>query len=162
MIGKKDRLVLRKFTKLPKENEMLNEVIEFKTLDEFVEVIKSSWNCEFYLYLGMYELGEIFGYKNDSISFVDMLGFGDYDDPVEISKEKLSKIINKEITIEEFLKTIFSDEEVELVRDSEKAWTLIQNFWIPTFMLKCAINPELAENDETIEKEDRIIFVKNI
>lgn len=145
MICEKNRLVLRKFTKFP-NGELAEKVIELKTLDDFLSAIKSSWNCEFFLYLGMYELGEIFGYKDDSVSFAGMLGFGDYDEPFYVLKEDLSKDIDKEITIEEFLNHTVGSKNVMLVDNDDEAWELLHKCWIPIFILKHAINPEFVKN----------------
>ncbi|MBO5142508.1 MAG: hypothetical protein J6C46_05850 [Clostridia bacterium] len=161
MICEKNRLVLRKFTKLHKD-EVEEEVIELKTFDDFLTAIKSSWNCEFFLYLGMYELGEIVGYKDDSISFIGMLGFGDYDTPFDILKNNLSKAIDKEITIEDFFEFTLGRDDVKLVDNAENAWELIHNSWSPIFILKHAINPQFTEDKNAMKNENRIIFVKNL
>ena len=159
MSDSKFRVALRERPIFGKDEE--ERVVEFNSISDLVERIQNP--NELYLYLGIYKLGQVVSFTEETIGFegflAGTLNFYMEFSPIHISKELLGRVCNCEFTLEEFLKIIWSDcdFETELVDEPNRAWELLQNHWIACGNVKEIINPNLAD-EETISKEHRILF----
>lgn len=159
----KHRIVLRQ---RPLNSEFGDEkIIELKTTEELFETLNTP--TVGFLYLGMYNLGELVAWSGDKLGFEGLLNGNSSSlhsefAPLYFSKQCLEKVINRELTLEELLSVVWSEYEnieFELVDNPDRAWELIQNYWLPRLKIKDIIDTRLAD-EETIFKEQRILFLK--
>lgn len=138
--------------------------VELKSLKDILERLTKPY--EMHLYLGIYDIGEIVGWNKESIEFEGLLS-GKINllleewAPISISKKIIGNALNCEFTLEEFLRYIWGEMDIQfmLVDEPYKAWKLLQDHWFPGISIREIINPKLA-NEEMLSNEQRILFLK--
>lgn len=137
--------------------ETIERICEINSINDLRNAIADTRDSLF-LYLGPYELGELYGCSKSSLSFFTLFGIKTGDN-CSIQVELFEKVMTENITIESLFKTIFPQYSLRVAEDANRAWELIQNDWNSVFRVIRSINTLQVKN-ETMFNEKRIFFIK--
>lgn len=137
------------------ETEIIEHKYEIKSVDDMGDIISCARNSLF-LYLGPYELGELYGRSSKVLSFSSFMGITNtYGFPVEF----FEKVIKQCISLEELFQTVVQQYELKIAENPESAWDLLQNDWNSVYRVATFVNPIVTDKKSVIDNKS-IFFVK--
>ena len=132
--------------------------IEFKSIEDIWEAVAKARKSLF-LYLGYYELGELYGCDTKEVKFFSFMELEKYFIPINL----FQKVIDKELTLEELFKELVPNYDLESATDEAAALDLLFNDWKSLLRVSNLRNlDEISDElyDETRDDITKFLFIK--
>lgn len=137
------------------KTEFIERKYEIKTVYEMRDIISCARDSLF-LYLGPYELGELYGRTNKALSFLSFMGItNNYGFSVEFFEEAMKQ----PISLQKLFQTIIPQYELKIAENAEMAWELLQDNWNSVYRVASFVNPFLMGKKSLIDDKS-IFFIK--
>jgi len=132
--------------------------IEIKSIEDIWEAVAKARKSLF-LYLGYYELGELYGCDTKEVKFFSFMELEKYFIPINLFK----MVIDKELTLEELFKELVPNYDLKSTTDEEAAWVLLLDDWKSLLKVGNLQNlDEISDElfDETMTDVVELWFIK--
>ena len=137
------------------KTQIIEKKHEFTTIAEIGEIISVARDSLF-LYLGPYEIGELYGRTSKVLSFSAFIGVTN---TYGFSVELFEKAMKQPVSLQKLFQTVVQQYELEVVDTAEKAWELLQNDWNSIYRVASFVNP-LETNKKSVINDKSIFFIK--
>lgn len=137
------------------KTDVIDRKYEINAVADMGNIISGARDSLF-LYLGPYELGELYGRTSKVLSFSSFMGITN---TYGFSVELFEKAMKQPISLQKLFQTVVPQYDFRIVDTSELAWELLQDNWNSTYRVANFVNP-LETNKKSVINDKSIFFVK--